>query len=204
MLTRTRNAVQAKFARNMQVIQMVNIALRKGKIKLPRLYKDLTSENDDYVVADYIDPDNEPQYQEVNRMCNAMSVKWASTWGEAGDKGFWEYSAEQQKQMAEWVATDGTQEEQANRVADVLRTVPLDLETFKAVLLALENDQRARGVLASADHAVAFVVRGGRIQIYDSMNGEVSINESVASFVKNLDGYVDTYYWNSFACNVEN
>ncbi len=182
-------------------IQRVEISLRTGQINLPRIYQN-PFEPDQYVVMDYAGPDSGiDYYTEINRMCNVMAIVWASNWGAHGNIGFWGFDEADQMRMAKWAAVDVSIASQSARVSSVLNAGDIGVDNFGAVLTQLDDTDSARGVLASAAHAVAIVIRNGKVVIYDSMEGAVTINESLATFTGNFAGYAGIYGWTSAIIN---
>lgn len=179
-------------------IQLLRIEFRRGKIALPRIYQD-PFDAEHYIVTDYAQEDIN-FYTEVNRMCNVMSVMWASRWG-APDAGFWGFGGADQQTMAEWAAADADVGAQTARAQGVLDAGNIGILNFNAVLGELTRNDTARGVLASQDHAVAFVIAGGRVRIYDSMEGAVTVNTSLAEFAGGFLGMAGMFAWNAAIVN---
>ncbi|MCO7189552.1 MULTISPECIES: hypothetical protein [unclassified Pseudoalteromonas] len=180
-------------------IQRMKITLTKGKLKLPRIYMN-SIEPENYIVADLIQ-DFDDYYVEINRMCNAMSILWAKTWGDEGNVGFWDFTEEDQKTMAVWAATDLEPISQAERVSTELEASEIGIDNLGRLLETLDGTDLVRGVLANDVHAVAIVIKDNNVQIYDPMEGEVIIEQSLADFIEQFNTYAETYKWDSAIIN---
>lgn len=167
---------------------------RTGKIKLPRIYVDITSEFTRFVVTDFANTEDEP-LEEINRMCNAMAICWVKKAGPTVPLGFWQFSAAEQNSMAQWVADDQSPQQQNARAETELGVVQLDGESF---VEALTGAGSATGLLGSDSHAMGFVVKAGRVCVYDPMEGEIVVNDTVATFLGNFGTYAATYAWSTF------